>query len=203
MNIKPNYFIYTHNYEVINVIDRETGNVYTVKAVGETPSSQEIGDAYAPYGGVGYAATEYNVWRIEETGEEFVYPFSYGHASREYIQSIIDNAKQSTIETIESAKVTAVRFIRPTIDREKKEVVNRVTRALNKTIDRIERRVGYKSAIEMENYVSAWLGFMPQFARFDMIINRHADNSHDVVLESALPELRNLLTEITVENAVL
>lgn len=204
MNIRTSYFIYTTDgYKTINVIDRETGNVYTVKPVGKTPRTQEIVDAYRPHGGLGYLDTEYNVWETE-TGEQFVYPFSYGSAPQEWVQEVIAKAvaNKPVAETIVTEKPAPVgkMFSSSKSKRREIEVTAKAQKNLSTIIDRIECGIGYKSRIDSEVITSIWFVFPAQYGKLDDIINQHTDFSHDVVFESALPALRNLLTEITVEN---
>lgn len=87
MNIQTSYFLYTKNFET-TVLDRNTGISYAATFAYKTPATDAIFDAYQPVGGVGYGAAEYNVYRIDETGEEFVYPFSFGYADPEEVMQI-------------------------------------------------------------------------------------------------------------------
>ncbi len=80
MNINTAYFLYTKSFKT-TVLDRNTGISYAATFAYKTPATEEIMAAYTPFGGVGYLADEYNVFRIDETGEEFVYPFSFGYAN--------------------------------------------------------------------------------------------------------------------------
>lgn len=78
--INPNLRIYT-NQRQMYVVDASTGTTYKASFAYTTPYVASIGKAYSDVGMyLGYLANEYNVYRIEETGEEFVYPFSYGWA---------------------------------------------------------------------------------------------------------------------------
>lgn len=205
MNIRTSYFIYTADgYKTTSMIDRETGSVYTVKPVGKTPRTQAIVDAYRPVGGVGYFDTEYNVWEVQETGEQFVYPFSYGYAPAEWVQEIIAKAtaNKPVVETIvtETPAPVVKMFGSSNSNRRKIELAAKAQKNLSAIIERIEHGYGYKSRIDSEVITSIWFVFPNQYAVLDTIINQHTDFSHDVVLTSALPALRSLLTEITVEN---
>lgn len=81
MNIKTSYFMYTAQFET-HVLDVMTGKSYKVSFAYTTPATEAIISAFADvHGRVGYLADEYNVYRIEETGEEFVYPYSFGYAN--------------------------------------------------------------------------------------------------------------------------
>lgn len=87
MNIQTSYFLYTKNFKT-TVLDRNTGISYSATFAYKTPATEEIHAAYKPFGGVGYLDVEYNVFRINETGEEFVYPFSFGYADPEEVMQI-------------------------------------------------------------------------------------------------------------------
>lgn len=82
--INTNLRMYDNKFQPY-VLDINTGISYKVSFAYKTASVAEIHDAYAasPLKHVGYLAAEYNVYRIEETGEAFVYPFSFGYADHD------------------------------------------------------------------------------------------------------------------------
>lgn len=89
MNINKNYFVYTQR-DTTYVIDRESGKIQVVTVVGETTDGQQTA-VHEAYKGM-YPNYMCRLIFQTESGEQFAYPFSYGYASPERIQEIVDTA---------------------------------------------------------------------------------------------------------------
>jgi len=77
---KSNYKMYSYK-GVSYVLDASTGTSYAVEYAFDAAPTAE--DMQVWQGKVGYLQDKYHVWRIIETGECFMYPFSHGWADPE------------------------------------------------------------------------------------------------------------------------
>jgi len=82
--VNPNYKLYHSDGFQHFVLDARTGQHYSVSPAGKVAVTKaQFSKMYKTLQGVGYLDSEYNVWSIDETGESFMYPFSYGHADHD------------------------------------------------------------------------------------------------------------------------
>lgn len=98
--ITNQYRIYHSDGFKVYALDTLTGVAHKATPVGKAKAADHR-EHIRVYGEVGYLDDEYNVYRIDDLGIEFVYPFSYGYASHEDAKA----AWHKPVETEEMAQV--------------------------------------------------------------------------------------------------